>query len=211
MKPTFTGIIPLPIGKEPESRITYTLDNVPFPPSHDPEKAPGGLRPPQGGLTVIHGQRIGMVALAQVRAMLAESKLQGVPIYIEAEESGAKSLYTPQDLPGTKILHLDRLDKKLRDQVINFMDQYAKAEGTPYPWPKKRRAVDELEIIMNRPHLIANLLHEKGFKHLQIICYPINAGGQMTRRGTIFRRKAIKQIYSTYYPNIKLKLPTWLK
>ena len=212
MKPTFTGIIPLPLGKEPDPKKTYMLDNVPFPPSDDRKKAPGGLKLPPGGLTLIHGQRIGMVALAQVRAMLAKKKKQAVPVYIElVDNAGSLSVYLPKDLAGTKILHLDRLDKKLRDTVIELMDQYAKAEGKPYPWPQKRRAVDDLDIIMNRPHLVTNLLKEKEFKHLQVICYPIYAGGKITRRGTIYRRKVIKQMYSTYYPDMKLKLPDWLK
>jgi len=212
MKVTFTGIIPLPLGEEPDPAIIYTLDNVPFPPLNDPRKAPGGLRPPQTGITLIHGQRIGMVALAQIRAMLVAANLQAIPISVEVESVvGAKTLYRSEDLANVNVLHLDRLSAELRDEVIDHLDCYARQEGMPYPWPEKRRACDADEIIMSRPHLIAYLLQEEQFKHLQVICYPVKTGGTITRRGTIFDCQAISRIYSMYYPGISISLPGWLQ
>ena len=212
MKVTFTGVVPLPIGEEPDPSVIYTLDNVPFPPIDDPRKAPSGLRPPQAGLTLIHGQRIGMVALAQVRAMLATSNLQAIPVSVEVESViGARTLYRSEDLADSNVLHLDRLSAELRDKVIGYLDRYATQEGMPFPWPKKRRACDATEIIMFRPHLLTNLLQEAQFKHLQVICYPVKTGNTITRRGTIFHRQAISRIYSMYYPDIRISLPGWLK
>jgi len=212
MNLTLTGVIPLIASATPDLSVIYTLDDVPFPPSADPKKAPMGLRAPHGGLTLIHGQRVGMVALSQVRALLAASGYRLIPVSVEmAGNLGSQAHYRDTDLPHVRMLNLDYINAPLRDRIVDLFVRYTQEEGMPFPIPAKPRAHEIMEIVMYRPHLIARLHDEPDFAHLDVICYPVATAGKPTRRATVFSRKAIQSIRSPFFTGMKIELPSRLK
>jgi len=208
MNITLTGILPIPEGQTPSDQVTYTLDNVPFPPPSDPAKAPQGLSPPPNGLTLLYGQRVGMVGLAQVRAMLAQSNLRTVPVTVTlSQDIGASSHYQKTDLKKTRILHLDRLSADLRDRVVDLFEGYAASEGIPFVQADGATVHERFEVVMYRPHLIARLREERDFKHLAVICYPVLTAGKLTKRATLFNADVVESVSCQFFNNLTIELP----
>jgi len=211
MNITLTGILPIPEGQTPSDKVVYTLDNVPFPPPSDPAKAPQGLMPPADGLTLLYGQRVGMLGLAQVRALLGQSGLRAVPVTVTlAHDIGARSHYQTADLKKTRILHLDRLSADLRDRVIDLFTGYAASEGIPFVPSDKATVHERFQVVMNRPHLVARLREEREFRHLDVICYPVMTAGKLTKRATLFGASVVESVTCQFFNNLTIELPVRL-
>lgn len=163
-------------------------------------------RHPERGITLLYGFREALDELSR-RQNAAASK--GLDTYfLEAIVDvglNIPGLVSPEKLPKTKMINLNRITVALEDIIIDYWRKYLADEGL------SPQEIDQLDwgtgqkYISAYPHLLDRLIQEPEFKHLNVIVYPVRTqDGHIVKAATIFNLDAITKTQVRYYPDVKV-------
>lgn len=193
---TLSASIPFIRMQKPK---TIVLENVPT----------GGKTLPEGSINLFYGFRESLDEMSMIReaADARQEYVAGVEVTVDVGNLESRNI-TPEDLPNTRFLNLNRMTKAMEMEVVRHWKQIVKNEdidvskwGDDY-WKK-------LKFLQVHPQLIGKLREFDQFSHIEAFAYPFDNPKvqSMCRRVALFSDEHVVSIECKSFPEIKVELP----